>query len=209
MSYCFNSKLKIQTAKFSRWSVLSLSILLALGANRVNALPGQSPDTVVSWINANPTLRPGIGEGLLVRKFNTPAQRFTFKATVLPPGQVSTPIDRATIRSERISFYDMINGVTPDRLKESLRIIYGLGIYQDYTRAKLVYVYPTAATIDLARRENRPLLAAQQGELSLGERYAYWMEVTKTNKGKAYNGELTVFLKEDLPKLELQLRNRQ
>jgi hypothetical protein len=102
----------------------------------------------------------------------------------------------------------MINGVTPNRLKESLRIIYGLGIYQDYTRAKLVYVYPTAATIDLARRENRPLLAAQQGELLLGERYAYWMEVTQTDKGKAFNGELTVFLKEDLANLELQLRAR-
>jgi hypothetical protein len=34
------------------------------------------------------------------------------------------------------------------------------------------------------------------------------MEVTQTDKGKAFNGELTVFLKEDLANLELQLRAR-
>ncbi len=208
MSYCFNPKIKLQTSKFSWWSVLSLSILLALTANRANALPGQSADTVVAWINAHPTLRPGIGEGLLVRKINTAAQRFTFQASILPPGQIAFPIDRATIRSERMSFYDKVNGVTPDRLKESLRVIYGPGIYQDYNRAQLVYSYPSPETIDLARRQKLPLLAAQQGELLLGERYAYWMEVTKTDTGKAFNGQLTIFLKEDLDKIQTQLRSR-
>ena len=207
MSYALKSKLNIQTSKFSWWSILSLSMLLVL-AGRANALPGQSTDTVTSWINANPTLRPGIGDGLLVRKVNTPAQRFSFQASILPPGRITVPTDRATIRSERLSFYDAVNGITPERLKESLRVIYGLEIYQDYERARIVYVYPSPETVDLSRRQNLPLLAAQQGELLLGERYAYWMEVTKTEKGKALNGQLTIFLKEDLDKIQTELRSR-
>jgi len=195
-------------SKRSWWSVLSLGILLTLGGNRADALPGQSTDRVVAWINAHPTLRPGVGDGLLVNKSNTPAQRFTFQATVLPPGRVTAPRDRGTIRTERISFYDMINGVTPDRLKESLRVIYGPVIYQDYQRARLVYDYPAPETVDLARRQSRSLLAAQQGQLLLGERYAYWMEITRTDSGKAFNGQLTVFLREDLDKLETELRDR-
>jgi hypothetical protein len=51
-------------------------------------------------------------------------------------------------------------------------------------------------------------LAAQQGKLLLGERYAYWVEVTQTDKGKAFNGHLTIFLKEDLNKLQTELRDR-
>ena len=208
MSYFFNSQLKTQNSKFSWWSVLSLGVLLTLGGNRADALPGQSTDTVVAWINAHPTLRPGIGDGLLVTKSNTAAQRFTFQASVLPPGRVTFPRNRETIRSERISFYDMVNGVTPDRLKESVRVIYGPVIYQDYERARLVYDYPAPETVDLARRQNRPLLAQQQGQLLLGERYAYWMEITRTDSGKAFNGQLMVFLKEDVDKLETELRDR-
>lgn len=173
-----------------------------------NALPGQSTETVTAWINANPTLRPGIGDGLLVTKSETAAQRFTFQATVLSPGRVSVPIDRGRIRSERMSFYDKINGVTLDRLKESLRVIYGPAIYQDFDQAKVVYDYPLPETVDVARRQNLPLLAEQQGKLLVGERYAYWMEVTQTESGKAFNGQLTVFLKEDLDKLETELRDR-
>lgn len=174
-----------------------------------NALPGQSTDTVVAWINAHPTLRPGIGDGLLVSKNNSAAQRFTFQASILPPGRItSPPVDTSTIRSERFYFYDRVNGVTPERLQESVRIIYGPAIYQDYERAKVVYEYPTPETVDLARRQNLPLLAQQQGKLLLGERYAYWMEVAKTNSGKAFNGQVTVLLKEDVNKLEIELRDR-
>jgi len=201
MSYFFNSKL-------SWGSVLSLGILLSLGGNRADALPGESTQTVAAWINAHPTLRPGMREGRLVSKSNTAAQRFTFQATVLPPGRVNFPTDRGTIRSERIYFYDMINGVTPDRLKESLRVIYGPIIYQDYEQARVVYDYSLPQAVNLARRQNLNLLTAQQGKLFLGERYAYWMEVTQTDKGKAFNGHLTIFLKEDLNKLQTELRDR-
>ena len=194
------------------WRILLPNPLILLSfllfGSTANALPGETTDTVAAWINAHPTLRPGIGDGLLVRKSNTPAQRFTFQATVLPPGRVALPRDRGTIRTERLTFYDMVNGVTPERLEESLRTIYGSVIYQDFDRASIVYYYPTPDIAELARRQNRPLLAARQGELRLGERFAYWWEITKTEEGKAFNGQLTVFLKEDLDKLETELRDR-
>lgn len=197
----------MKSVKF--WSVLSLGILLALGAAKsADALPGQKTEEVTAWINSNPTLRPSTGDGLLVQKTNTAAQRFTFLATVLPPGRVTFLKDRGTIRSERFSFFDMVNGVTPQRLKESLRVIYGPDIYQDYDRSRIVYEYPTPQTVDLARRQRLPLLAAQQGELRLGERFGYWMEIAQTKEGKAYNGQMVIFLREDLDKLETELRDR-
>jgi hypothetical protein len=201
-------KIPIQNPKSKHLqSLLLVPFYLFLFTSTAKALPGESVVTVTSWINAHPTLRPGVGDGLLVTKSSTAAQRFTFQATVLAPGRVTSPRDRATIRSERMSFYDTINGVTFDRLRESLRVIYGLEIYQDFERARIVYDYPVPETIDLARRVNLPL-AAQRGELRLGERFAYWMEVTQTDTGKAFNGQLTVFLKDDLDKLEIELRER-
>ena len=173
-----------------------------------NALPGESTNAVAAWINANPTLRPSIGEGLRVTKSSTAAQRFSFQASVLPPGRVAPPQDRGTIRSERITFYDSINGVTLNRLRESLRVIYGPVIYEDFERSRLVYDYPVPETIDLSRRQNRRLVEQQQGELRLGERFAYWIEITKTDTDKAFNGQVTVFLKQDLDKLQAELRNR-
>jgi len=189
-------------------SFLLMGMVLGLTANPAQALPGQTVETVAAWIAAHPTLEPGIGDGLVVTKQNTAAQRFKFEASVLPPGQIAFPTNRRLIQSEQISFYDMINGVTPERLTESLRVIYGPAIYQDYQRANLVYAYPTPATIDLARRQNRPMLIARQGELLLGDRFAYWLEVTRTENGKPINGRITVFLPEDLDKLEVELRNR-
>lgn len=200
-------KLKMRTKELLGFFVFPFSLFLFPAI--ANALPGQSTDTVVAWINAHPTLRPGIGDGLVVNKTNSAAQRFTFQASILPPGRItSPPVDTFTVRSERFYFYDRVNGVTPERLQESVRIIYGPAIYQDYERAKVVYEYPTPETVDLARRQNLPLLAQQQGKLLLGERYAYWMEVAKTNSGKAFNGQVTVLLKEDLNKLEIELRDR-
>jgi hypothetical protein len=189
-------------------SFLFIGMVLGLTANPAQALPGQTVETVAAWIAAHPTLEPGIGDGLVVTKQNTAAQRFKFEASVLPPGQIAFPTNRRLIQSEQISFYDMINGVTPERLTESLRVIYGPAIYQDYQRANLIYAYPTPATIDLARRQNRPMLIARQGELLLGDRFAYWLEVTRTENGKPINGRITVFLPEDLDKLEIELRNR-
>ncbi|NET57215.1 MAG: hypothetical protein F6K47_13935 [Symploca sp. SIO2E6] len=187
---------------------LLFPLYFLLSTSTAKALPGDNTETVAAWINAHPTLRPDVIDGLRVYKSNTAAQQFTFKASVLPPGELTLVKDKVTIRHERIAFYDQINGVTPNRLQESLRVIYGPAIYQDYQRARLVYDYPTPETIDLARRQDRPLLEAQEGKLLLGDRYAYWMEVTNTESGKAFYGHLTIFQKEYLDKLETQLRDR-
>jgi hypothetical protein len=189
-------------------STLTLTILVGIGGSKALALPGQSTEQVITWVNAHPTLKPSTDDGLTVKKSNSPTQRFTFEASVLPPGRLTLVKDRGKIKSERFTFFDMINGVTSERLQESIRIIYGLDIYQDFQQAKVVYAYPSLATIDLAKRQNRPLLAARQGELRLGDRYAYLIEVTNTDKGKAYHGEVTVFLKDYLQKLEVELSDR-
>lgn len=188
---------------------IAAGLLLGLGmASSAQALPGQTVEQVTAWINSNPSLRPATGDGLLVKRSNSPSQRFTFEASIFPPGLARLTGDRNTIRTERYAYFDQVNGVTKERLVESLRVVYGLDVYQDFDRARLVYRYPTEQTVDLARRRNLPLLAAQQGELRLGNRFGYWLEVTNTPQGKAFNGRMTIFLPEDLDQVEIQLRNR-
>ncbi|MBW4580916.1 MAG: hypothetical protein KME42_15220 [Tildeniella nuda ZEHNDER 1965/U140] len=198
-----------QKKRFARQlSTLGLSVVLSLLAGRVQALPGQTPDEAVVWIQANPTLRPVRGEKLLVRKSDTPAQRFTFSASLLQVGRASSGATGGIIRTEETSFFDLQNGVSRDRLQESLRVIYGPTVYQDYAQAKTLYAYPTQKTLDQAVNRDAPLLAALQGEVREGDRYAYWLEVARQPNGFAYTGKITVFLRDDLPKLEAELRNR-
>lgn len=173
-----------------------------------NALPGESTEEVTTWIQAHPTLRPRSGEKLFVQKSDTAAQRFTFQASVLPPGKVEFTNNRSKIRTERISMFDAVNGITTARLQESLRIIYGLDIYQDYNRASVVYQYPNQSAINEARLAKTPIREALRGQLRVGDRFVYWVEVPQPKTGKAVNGQITVLLKSDLDKLEGELRNR-
>jgi hypothetical protein len=191
-----------------RFFTVGLSLALGLLAGRVEALPGQTPSEAVVWIQANPTLRPVRGEKLLVRKSDTPAQRFTFSATPLQVGRASSGATGGIIRTEEISFFDIQNGVTRDRLQEALRAIYGPTVYQDYTQARTLYAYPTQKTLDQSINRDAPLLAALQGEVREGDRYAYWLEIARQKNSFAYTGKITVFLRDDLPKLEAELRNR-
>lgn len=184
---------------------LSMGIL---GNSHADALPGQSTEEVGTWIKAHPTLQPRSGELLFVQKTDTAAQRFTFQASVLPPGRVEFSKDRGTIRSERISMYDAINGMTFARLQESLRVIYGLEIYQDYDRAQVVYQYPNQRVINSARLAKTPIREALKGELRVGDRYVYWVEIAQPKTGKAFTGQMTVLLKTDLDKLEGELQIR-
>ncbi|XHX80319.1 MAG: hypothetical protein RBJ76_10435 [Stenomitos frigidus ULC029] len=177
-------------------------------AERVEAIPGQTPDEAVVWIRANSTLRPVRGERLLVRKSNTPAQRFTFWASPQQVGRASAGATGGIIRTEEISFFDMQNGVSRDRLQESLRVIYGPTIYQDYAQAKTVYAYPTAPKTDTALNRQGASLSTLQGEVREGEQYAYWLEIAQQQSGFPYIGKITVFLRNDLPKLEAELRKR-
>jgi len=173
-----------------------------------NALPGQPMQEVETWIKAHPTLRPRTGERFLVTKTDTPAQRFSFQAMVSAPGKLTFSNNRNLSRAERISMYDAINGMSIDKLKESLRRIYGLDIYQDFRGAKVIYEYPNRSTINAARFAGTPIQEALKGELRVGSRYAYWVEVARARNGKAFTGQMTVFLKSDLDKLKEELRNR-
>jgi hypothetical protein len=158
------------------------------------AIPGQSIDAAESWILANPTLRPARGEKFFIRKSDTPAHRFEFRASPLPPGRITALGRGGMVMSEEISLYDMTNGVTKERLAESLRVVYGSSIYQDYASGLVVYTYPPNSAL--------------RGELRQGRRFAYWLEIAQRNDGFAYVGRATVFLNRDLPKLESELRNR-
>ncbi|MBD2035195.1 hypothetical protein H6F86_05260 [Phormidium sp. FACHB-592] len=185
-----------------------MSLLCSFSAaGRVEAIPGQTLDEAVVWIRANSTLRPVRSERLLVRKSDTPAQRFTFWASPLQVGRASPGATGGVIRTEEISFFDMQNGVSRDRLQESLRVIYGPTIYQDYTQAKRIYTYPAAQTNDAINRRGS-LTSALQGEVREGDQYAYWLEIAQQPNGFPYVGKITVFLKDDLSKLEAELRKR-
>lgn len=190
------------------FSLLCGMCLDTLFAAKASALPGQATEEVGAWIQAHPTLRPSINERFFVQKSDTAAQRFTFQASVLPPGQVKFVNNRSYIRSERLSMYDAINGMNFERLQETLRVIYGLEIYQDFRRAQLVYKYPNQGVINSARFAKTPIREALRGELRLGDRYAYWVEVAQPKNGKGFTGQMTVLLKSDLEKLESELRTR-
>lgn len=188
-------------------AIMAVGFIWGSSPGLARALPGQSTEEVAAWIQANPTLQPQPGEKFLVRKSATPAQRFTFQASVLTPGLVQPSNDPGTIRSESIKIFDMINGITPVRLAESLRVIYGIDVFQDYDQAQVVYQYPRPPELQRARGQETAIYAARQGQLRLGQRFAYWVEVVTTPEGRAYNGSMTILLREDLDKLEAELRN--
>jgi len=185
--------------------------IAGIGSPTAWALPGQTEGEVADWIRTNPALRPAASERLLVRKTDTAAQRFEFQASVLPPGRATLPCDANTIRSERIHFFDLVNGVSRSRLEEALRAIYGPDIARDYAIGRTIYAYPTAEMVSraTAARSTRPLLAALQGELREGEQFAYWIEVVANASGKANSGQLIVFQRRYVPKLEAELRQRE
>jgi len=189
-------------------AVVLSSCVLVLGTGPARALPGQTPDEAAAWIQANPTLRPSRGERLLVKRADTPAQRFTFQSMPLQVGRAALGFGGSIIRTEELILFDRINGITPYRLEESLRSIYGPVVYQDFAQGRRVYSYPNVATVGRGVNRGTPAFADLQGEVREGDRYAYWIEVSPRPDGFAYSGRLTVFLREDLPKLQGELRNR-
>lgn len=164
------------------------------------ALPGQSVRTVEAWIQGNPTLQPGPGETLVVNRTDTPAQRFSFQASIFPVSGIRPGVSGNIIRTERFGLFDLINPIGSVRMEESLRAIYGSELYADYRRAAPLYSYPNA---DSPPTDNPELLL--QGEVRASDRYAYWLELTADQEGTVYSGRMTVFLKEDLPSLLEQL----
>ena len=188
-----------------------LGCLVGAEIEPANALPGQTVEEATAWIQAHPTLQPATGETLLIRKSDTPAHRFTFEASTNSPGR-AMPGDGNLIRLEQLSFFDRINGVSPTRLQEALHVIYGAEIYEDYQQASIVYQYPNLEpdleNLETESAQETPLQASIQGEIRQGDRYAYWLETAPTLDGIAYNGQISVFLIEDVEKLVMDLQER-
>ncbi|MFZ4666503.1 MAG: hypothetical protein ACOYME_08750 [Prochlorotrichaceae cyanobacterium] len=179
-----------------------LLTVIGVGSYPAQALPGQSVRDAQAWIQAHPTLKPLPGETLVVRKADTAAQRFSFVSSIFPVYAMRTPERSRVIRHESIELFDMVNGVSAIRLEESLRVIYGAEVYGDYDRAAEVYRYPASNALG----QGTALAQARQGQLRLGDRYGYWLEVVQTPEGRPYNGQMVVFLKEDLANLQAQLK---
>lgn len=195
-----------------RWGRRLLGMLLAVATigldDRAHALPGETVGEVATWIQMHPTLQPAPGETLLIRRTDSPSRRFTFEASIRAPGRAVRGDRRDIIRSEQISLFDTVYGVTPARLEESLDILYGAELLADYQQAEVVYQYPTPELIERADRENLPLLRLSQGEVRQGDRFAYWIETVQIPDRRPQSGRIVVFLLEDLPKVLTELEAR-
>ena len=152
-------------------------------------------------MDAHPTLRPNPNERLVVNRAETPARRFTFRATVIPVTGLSPGLElQSIIRTEETRLVDIVDGISKVHLEDAIRAIYDAAIYNDYRRAEIVYTYPAPNFGTLTNESSW-----RQGELREGDRFGYWIELTVDRNGSAAVGEVSVFLKEDLPQLEAEL----
>ncbi|NER82797.1 MAG: hypothetical protein F6K42_25230 [Leptolyngbya sp. SIO1D8] len=185
---------------------INLGLMLWIAsAVSARAVPGDSVTNVEAWIQAHPTLRPAPNETLVVNRADTPARRFTFRAMIFPVSGMAAGNGEleGIIRTEQITLVDTVDGVTAAQLEESLRAIYDAAIYNDYRRARILHRYPTDEGLEFVDAD-----VMRQGELREGDRFGYWVDLTGEPGGFAYNGTVTVFLKEDLPALQTQLESR-
>lgn len=173
-------------------------VALAIGVPPVQAIPGQSATIAESWIRNNPTLSPAPNERLSIHRTPSPGQRFSFQASLFPVAGVMPTNARRIIRTERFTLVDHANDITVDRLEESLRLIYGSQIFNDYRQGELLFEYPTDQATD---NPNLTLV----GAVRTGERFAYWYELAYGESGIPYLGHMAIFLKDDLPSLRERL----
>ncbi len=171
---------------------------LGLLAQPSVAIPGQSVTVAESWIRNNPTLNPAPNERLSINRTPSPGQRFSFQASLFPVAGTLPTDTRRTIRTERFTLVDHANAITVNRLEESLRLIYGPQIFNDYSRGEILFEYPTDQA---GPNPNLTLVGAVRS----GERFAYWYELAYGESGTPYLGRMVVFLKEDLPLLQAHL----
>lgn len=186
------------------------SLGMGMFCGNAQALPGDLQEDVQAWIEANPSFRESQINTLQVTRFNTAAQKFTFQASPYSPTFINER-NNGVIRSEELSFFDVTNGVSFERLQEALRTVYGVNVYQDLANAREVYAYPDLSTVNRSKRQNLLTLRAQTGRLYEGDRFAYWVEIIKTdpdNSDFANRGRIVVLQKGDLPNLENQLSGR-
>jgi hypothetical protein len=201
--------------KFLSYWLMASSLWISTGTLSAQALPGDTVDEVKAWMQGHPTLRATAGERLLVRRADTPSRRFTFQASIFPIGRLNNPsegdsppilqrnrVDFSTVRNERFTLIDMINGVDLARLEESLRILYGPDVYADYRRAQATYVYPDSSPTTLLR----PRRNQARGEVRDGAQFAYWVELIPNPDGTVQTGTISVLLREDLDSLQSYLQ---
>ncbi len=168
-------------------------------------IPGQSPDQAAAWVRNNPVLRPRPGETLNIHRVEPDGSRFTFLASVAPPGRIINPLDRETIRSERMTFFRP-QGLTAEDLFQAIREIYGPEIAADLDRAVEVIRYPAPEA--LANNPGYSLALATQGVVLRGDQFVYWLELTQNPDGRVQQGQVWVFQEEWLPKVEGELAER-
>ncbi|ESA36292.1 hypothetical protein N836_08085 [Leptolyngbya sp. Heron Island J] len=184
---------------------ISLPTLIAAGPSY--GLPGYSVNEVKTWIQGHPTLRADSREGLRVHRADIPSRRFTFQASVFPIGGFQRAGNNGIwssnsrqrsfniVRREEFTLVDYDQPVTVSRLEDSLRNLYGPDIYADYRRAQAIYSYfSESSTIE--------------GEVRLGNLYAYWVEITPDANGVSTTGKLNVLLAEDVDRLESYLQQQ-
>ena len=189
--------------------ILTSALMVStVGIPIAQALPGQSTNEVLQWIKTNPGLRPAPGETFVVRRTSSPAQRLTFEVSMLAPGRINSTRVSGKVRTETLTIFDKLYGVTEARLEESLRSIYGATVHRDFQTATVLYSYPTDEAVQKAIKANQPIAAALKGELRRGQNFAYWVEVTRNPDGLNYGGKVMVFLQEDLPKIESEIKAR-
>lgn len=194
--------------------IASLLGLWAALANSAIALPGQTVEEAMAWMQAHPTLRAAPNERLSLRRHDTAARRYSFHGSTLGPGggtgeslltrrAAEDSREPTVVRSEKFTLVDIISGVSIARLEDVLRTIYGAQIYADYRRAETLMVYSPG------RPEDRGTQRAWRAQLLEGERYAYLLEVIPNPDGTIQTGSLTVMLKADVPALQTALRERE
>ena len=189
--------------------ILTTALMVStVGIPIAQALPGQSTNEVLQWMRTNPGLRPAPGETFVVRRTSSPAQRLTFEVSMLAPGRINSMRVSGKVRTETLTIFDKLYGVTEARLEESLRSIYGATVHRDFQTATVLYSYPTDEAVQKAIKANQPIAAALKGELRKGRNFAYWVEVTRNPDGLNYGGKVMVFLQEDLPKIESEIKAR-
>ena len=186
---------------------LGISLPALLAADPSYGLPGYSVNEVKTWMQGHPTLRADSREGLRVHRTDVPSRRFTFQASVFPVGgfqragnnSIWSPNSRQQnfniVRREEFTLVDYDQPVTVSRLEDSLRNLYGPDTYADYRRAQPVYSYVSeSSTIE--------------GEVRLGNLYAYWVEITPDASGISTTGRLNVLLTEDIESLQSYLQRK-
>ncbi len=169
------------------------------------ALPGQTPVEVADWLRIHPTLKTGLA-GELTARLNNGNQAFIFEASLSAPGWEEFATGDF-VRSERLETYDRVRGVSAEDLQDDLRRIYGVEIEQDYQQGldqnRLVYRYPAPVVAEDPYYANLP-----RGWIVLGDRFAYWIELSDRRANRFDRGQIVVLLPEDVSWVEAYLRDR-